>query len=494
LPTLAPGERGEVQVAGGRLQTTAGESFLTLRFTLAEDTPWAPAGYEVAFAQFAMPVALGQSPAPSSAIFAPLTVKSLSTSAVVGQRTAVVGQDFELIFDEDRGTIASFVADGKELIEAGPRLNLWRAPTDNDLNTWGDQRAAIRWREVGMDQLEEHVDGAEVTQLEDGLVQFRVRTVSTAQIDVNAVAAQRWQEMQGQLAGLLGHRLTEEDLQALSHRMGLNYVDLAGGSQVEQAKSLVAALAERERIPDLLKFIHELAQGPLSELPHDVKEQIRHNMNKSQAELAASGGPKSAARFETEYLYTVHGNGDLTIDTHVIPGGDQPPFLPRIGLTLTLPAGYDTLHWLGRGPHESYADRKESAPVGVYAGKVADQLFPYILPQESGNKSDVRWAALTDAEGNGLLVTSGQSATGEDLFNVSARHCTEQELTAAQHTYEVPQHDEIFLNIDYAQGGLGNGSCGPGVLPQYQLLPEEVRFQIRLRAVRAGEKLVTRVR
>jgi hypothetical protein len=320
-----------------------------------------------------------------------------------------------------------------------------------------------------------------------------VRTVSTAQIDVNAVAAQRWQEMQGQLAGLLGHRVDEESLQALSHRLGLNYVDLAGSGQIEQAKSLVTALADRERIPDLLKVIHELAQGPLSELPHDVKEQIRHNMNKSQSELAASSGPKSAARFDTEYVYTVLGNGDILIDTHIIPGGDQPPFLPRLGLTLTAPAGYDTLHWYGRGPHESYADRKQSAPVSVYAGKVADQLFPYIFPQESGNKSDVRWAALTDAEGNGLAVSRADDS-GEAYFDVSARHCTDKELDAARHTYEVPQHDEVFFNIDYAQGGLGNGSCGPGVLPQYQLKPEEVRFQIRLRPVKAGETLVKQVR
>jgi beta-galactosidase len=58
----------------------------------------------------------------------------------------------------------------------------------------------------------------------------------------------------------------------------------------------------------------------------------------------------------------------------------------------------------------------------------------------------------------------------------------------------VPQHDEVFFNVDFAQGGLGNGSCGPGVLPQYQLLPEEVRFQIRLRPVKAGEKVVKQVR
>ena len=317
-----------------------------------------------------------------------------------------------------------------------------------------------------------------------------MRTVSSAAIDVDAVAAQRWQEMQGQLAGLLGHVLDEPSLQEVSHRLGFNYVDLAGDNQPQRAQALVTALADGERIPDLLKLVHEMGQGPLSQLPHDVKEQIRHNMNKSQSELQASGGSKRAARFETEYLYSVMGNGDILIDTHVIPGGDQPAFLPRLGLTLTAPAGYNRLHWYGRGPHESYADRKQSAAVGVYQGAVADQLFPYILPQESGNKSDVRWAALTDAEGHGLIVTRADAEGKAAFFDISARHCTDKELGAARHTYEVPQHDEVFLNIDYAQGGLGNGSCGPGVLPQYQLLPEEARFRIRLRPLKAGETLV----
>lgn len=491
LPTLSPGQSAQVtipEVAALASATVTADSdlWLTLHFTLKDETSWAPAGHEVAFAQFALPVTKVEAPVAPSSTSVPLTLNA------VGGQWSVVGEGFELRFAEDAGVIASLLVDGKELIQAGPKLNLWRGATDNDLNTWGDQKAAIRWREVGLDQLEEHVDGVEAVQVDADKVQFRVRTVSTAQIDVNAVAAQRWQEMQGQLAGLLGHRLDEESLQGLSHRLGLNYVDLAGGSQVEQAKSLVAALAERERIPDLLKLIHELSQGPLSELPHDVKEQIRHNMNKSQAELAASSGPKRAARFDTEYVYTVLGNGDILIDTHIIPGGDQPPFLPRIGLTLTLPAGFDTLHWYGRGPHESYADRKQSAPVGVYAGKVADQLFPYIFPQESGNKSDVRWAALTDIEGKGIAVSRIED--GDAFLNVSARHCTDKELDAARHTYEVPQHDEVFFNIDYAQGGLGNGSCGPGVLPQYQLLPEEIRFQIRLRPVKAGEALVKQTR
>jgi beta-galactosidase/beta-glucuronidase len=465
------------------------EGWLTFSATLIEDTLWAPAGHEVAFAQFALPVNVKAAPAVSLDGFGPLTLAADDIRQTTGGsgRWVVAGDGFEVVFDEAEGTIASFVANGKQLIEAGPRLNLWRAPTDNDLNTWGEQRAAIRWREVGLDQLEEHVDGVEAVQVEANKVQFRVRTFSTAQIDVNAVAAQRWQEMQGQMAGMLGQLLDEESLQSVSHRLGLNYVDLAGNSQVEKARSMVTALVEREQFPSLLKLAHEMAQGPLSEpLPTGVKEQIRHNMNKSQAELATSGGPKSAARYDTEYLYTVLANGDITIDVHVVPGGDQPPFLPRVGLKLSLPQEYERFSWYGRGPHESYADRKESAPIGVYSGSVDEQYFPYILPQESGNKSDVRWAALTDEAGNGLLALGAS--------DVSVRHFTDEDLTAAQHMHEIPRREAIFLNLDHRQGGLGNGSCGPGVLPQYQLTPEEFRFQVRLRPVNGGDQLEKKAR
>jgi beta-galactosidase/evolved beta-galactosidase subunit alpha len=100
---------------------------------------------------------------------------------------------------------------------------------------------------------------------------------------------------------------------------------------------------------------------------------------------------------------------------------------------------------------------------------------PYIVPQENGNKTDVRWVALTNDEGVGLL------AVGMPQLEVSAHRFTTEDLTQSTHTYELIERDEITLNLDYAQSGLGNGSCGPGVLPQYLLQPREVRFSLRLR-------------
>ena len=93
----------------------------------------------------------------------------------------------------------------------------------------------------------------------------------------------------------------------------------------------------------------------------------------------------------------------------------------------------------------------------------------------------MRWAAVTDDSGAGLLVTSDEGVS------VSAAHFTAADLTEAQHTFELSPRDEVILNIDHAQGGLGNGSCGPGVLEQYQLTPQETRFSVRLRPLLAGD-------
>ena len=178
--------------------------------------------------------------------------------------------------------------------------------------------------------------------------------------------------------------------------------------------------------------------------------------------------------FSCRYHYTIYGTGDVLIETTVTPR-EGLPHLPRLGLQLTMPAGFDNFAWYGRGPHENYSDRKQSARVGVYAGTVQEQHVPYVRPQENGNKDDVRWAAVTNLHGMGLL------AVGQPLLNVSAQHYTTAELTSAQHTYELLRRAETVLHLDYRQGGLGSNSCGPAPLPQYLLQPEPVTFSVRLR-------------
>jgi hypothetical protein len=107
------------------------------------------------------------------------------------------------------------------------------------------------------------------------------------------------------------------------------------------------------------------------------------------------------------------------------------------------------------------------------------------MPQDNGNKTDVRWVTLTNRHGIGLL------AAGEELLNVSAHHYRPEDLDAARHTYELKRRDETILNLDYRQSGLGSNSCGPGPLPQYIIAPEEMSFTVRLRPFNAGAQSAT---
>jgi len=193
-----------------------------------------------------------------------------------------------------------------------------------------------------------------------------------------------------------------------------------------------------------------------------------------------ASAPDVKEGFECRYSYTVYGSSDVVIDVDVAPDSELPPLL-RIGLQLTVPGDYNAFTWFGRGPHESYCDRKEGAPVGLYSGAVDDQYVPYIMPQENGNKTDVRWVSLTDEKGIGLL------AIGMPYLEVSAHHFTTDDLTKAKHTFELKRREDITLNLDYKQSGLGGASCGPDTLPKYLIKPEPTHFSIRIRPLSSKE-------
>jgi beta-galactosidase len=166
--------------------------------------------------------------------------------------------------------------------------------------------------------------------------------------------------------------------------------------------------------------------------------------------------------------YTFNGS-NLLVSNQVHVGADVPT-LPRLGMRFVLDKAYESMRWYGRGPHESYWDRKSGAPLGIYSGTVSEQYVPYIMPQEFGNKTDVRWVTFRDGTGGGLRFR------GAPLFEVSAKHYTDHELFAARHIIDLDAHEEIYVNIDWHQMGLGGASCGPMTLPQYQILPGEYTF------------------
>ena len=186
-----------------------------------------------------------------------------------------------------------------------------------------------------------------------------------------------------------------------------------------------------------------------------------------------SSGPGGDG-FAHTCTYTILGDGAIHVANSIIPHGSL-PILPRLGVRMTLPGAYESLAWYGRGLHENYVDRKASAGVGLYRSTVTDQCVPYVYPQETGNHEDVRWVALTDGEGDGLMVVANQTLC------FSALHVTADDLDRARHIHELNPRPEVYLSVDYGQCGLGNGSCGPGVLRKYALHPRPVSYAFTLR-------------
>ncbi|MFK7908745.1 MAG: glycoside hydrolase family 2 TIM barrel-domain containing protein, partial [Chitinophagales bacterium] len=170
-------------------------------------------------------------------------------------------------------------------------------------------------------------------------------------------------------------------------------------------------------------------------------------------------------------LYQVFGNGKIKISNNFeIKSKENLPMLLKFGMKMQMPKNFNDFAWYGRGAHESYWDRKTSALVGVYEGKVNEQVHPYVRPQETGNKSDVRWATLTNEEGRGLKVRFV-----EDYLNVSVNHFAEEDLDGGEvksqtHFGELEERDWTTLNIDWQQMGVGgNTSWGALPLEKYQL-------------------------
>ncbi len=175
-------------------------------------------------------------------------------------------------------------------------------------------------------------------------------------------------------------------------------------------------------------------------------------------------------------MFTVFGNGWIDVQNDVQPYGDM-PLLPKVGVQMFVDAGYETFTWLGRGPHENHIDRNRSADVGLYSGSVAEQYEEYVRPQDNGNKSDVRWAALTNAAGSGLMVLT------DGTYSVSAHHNTASDYASAQHIHRLKPRDEIVFCVDAKQMGLGGASCGPPPLEKYRLKSGAVQMNYTMRPV-----------
>jgi beta-galactosidase len=185
-----------------------------------------------------------------------------------------------------------------------------------------------------------------------------------------------------------------------------------------------------------------------------------------------------------QVVYTVLGNGEIIVEHSFTPGDGELPEVPRFGMQMVVPGGFETVTWYGRGPHESYWDRKAGARVGMWFGTVDEQFVDYSEPQENGNKTDVRWVSLTNENGAGFLVT------GEPLIAFSAHHYTTDDLETAKHSYEMEYREDITLNIDMQQTGVGgDDSWGARTHDEYTLWPEPMSYSFRFRPFTATDPL-----
>jgi beta-galactosidase len=327
--------------------TVRGERWVSVTAVLADDERWAASGHVLSVGQ----IALSEPPSAPPAGRGPAPTR--------------LGPDLHVgggVFDAATGRLLRL---GAVEVLGSPRLDLWRAPTDNDSGRHGDP-VAPRWREAGLDRLQHRVVG--VTMSGDALaVRERVAPAAT---DIGFAVTYRW---------------------------------------------------------------------------------------------SAAHSPES-------------GDTDgVRLDVTVVPAGELPFPLPRVGVRLRLPRDPDTVTWFGRGPGEAYPDTGYGTRIGRFTRDVDALQTPYVFPQENGDRADVRWATLTDATGAGLRIE------GVPTIDLTVRRWSTEQLDTARHTVELADEGCLFVNLDLGQQGIGTASCGPGVLPRYRLTAAPTSFAVVLR-------------
>ncbi|MFI3322464.1 MAG: glycoside hydrolase family 2 TIM barrel-domain containing protein [Rikenellaceae bacterium] len=191
---------------------------------------------------------------------------------------------------------------------------------------------------------------------------------------------------------------------------------------------------------------------------------------------------------KVELLYNILPNGVVKITMDFIAGNKALSEIPRLGMRAILPAEYEIMSYLGRGPHESYEDRKTGVFVGLYTGTVWGQFHPYIRPQETANKSDVRWIALRNSSNEGILIK------GDELLSVSAWNFEMKDIDYVPYDIErkhggsLVKKDLVWLNIDHRQMGVGgDNTWGAQVHPEYTITPENWSYSFTIQPLKSGD-------
>ena len=291
-----------------------------------------------------------------------------------------------LSFEPNSGRLNQIIFHDREFLASSPKLNVWRAPTDNDgVKAW-----------IGNEEKN-----------------------SSNLISVSTL--QKWMNL-----GLHKLKLTNQ----------------------------ICKVSE-----DFNCLNNGINSAPKQKRFFNLDKNLKNSILQIEVEHQYSCGSISNAFIH--YIYW-HIFPDLTIwmENKVVVH-EKLSDLPRIGISFQLQEGFEEFKWFGNGPHESYCDRLAGVRVGCFNSTVNDQYVPYIVPQEHGNKTGLRWITLKDGDLSGITISSS------GLFEGSVSHFSDEMLFSTSHAFKLKPCSETFVYLDHRQRGLGTGSCGPDTLEKY---------------------------
>jgi beta-galactosidase len=222
--------------------------------------------------------------------------------------------------------------------------------------------------------------------------------------------------------------------------------------------SLWRAPTDNDRILGLAALWRTWGVDRLSRTLKEIRREADGVVVSAEVKTASGIAVAHEQRFKS-----LDGGAVLVRETVRIP--DELADLARVGIEFETVAGLEQVEWFGRGPVETYPDRRRAGAVGRWRSTVTDLYVPYVRPQESGGRADVRWLELSDGRGRGLRLELDVPR------QVSATHFRAEDLATATHDVELVARAGATIHLDAAHRGLGTASCGPDTLPEYLVGP-----------------------
>ena len=188
---------------------------------------------------------------------------------------------------------------------------------------------------------------------------------------------------------------------------------------------------------------------------------------------------------QVKIVYTISGDGVVKVE-YALTANDSLPNIPKVGMQCGINNNDTTIQWYGRGLGENYVDKNYGFDVGVYTLPISRFDEPYVVPQENGNRTDVRWMYLqNESNKNGLLIVA------DSLLSMSAWPYTEENLNKARHTIDLKAPGFVTLNIDLKQMGVGGNdswSAEAAPLEKYQIPAKNYRYSFFIKPFKEGKQ------